>query len=338
MGGWSGAAALQTDPSGCGVARQDVSPPPQAPRRPAAASAPCGMRDRQARPRAGAARYRRDAPPPGLPLPPLPRFRLLEPRGTTLGISCPAAASAGGGSHRDGGAGCRGPGGTGVTQPWRPHGVPPSKQSRRRGGNAGTARGRPKRRWDGSAVLVVPGAPGALPSHVPVAPRWPPPRVVTADQRSRRAPAPTGNRYIHRETGNPHTQRGIPALRSPPPTEKTNSSPARCPDGTFPVYKVPGPQGPRGGTESGVSPGAVPGGMFPAAPRPLPIPAGTGAPRPPLVAPGGGAVPGVAGAGQLVQESASGGVPGRDEPGGAQREHRRSERAKRIEGHIGNGG
>lgn len=65
--------------------------------------------------------------------------------------------------------------------------------------------------------------------------------AVTADRGPRGAPAPTGT---HRETGNPHTQREIPALRSPAPTESPDSSPARCPDGTFPVYKVPGPQGP----------------------------------------------------------------------------------------------
>lgn len=86
-------------------------------------------------------------------------------------------------------------------------------------------------------------------------------------------------------------------------------------------------------------PGAVPGGVFPAAPRPLPIPAGTGAPRPPLVAPGGGAVPAVPGARQLDRESASRRVPGRDEPEGAQREQGRSEQAKRTgRAHGGNGG
>lgn len=37
-----------------------------------------------------------------------PRFQLPEPRGTTLGISCPDVASAGYGHHRDGGAGCWG--------------------------------------------------------------------------------------------------------------------------------------------------------------------------------------------------------------------------------------
>lgn len=106
---------------GVGVTQQDVSPPPLAP-----ASTPRGMWGRSTAPRVGATRCWGHSPALWVQVPPgAPRFGFPEPCGATLGISCPAAASAGYGHHRDSCAPVS------LVSPGR--GVPP-KQSQRRAG------------------------------------------------------------------------------------------------------------------------------------------------------------------------------------------------------------
>lgn len=236
-----------------------------------------------------------------------PRFQLPEPRGTTLGISCPDVASAGYGHHRDGGAGCWGLCTLGVTPAvvaLPACACPPQKKARPvpaprmghptadgpqgrpavpramcrwdavgRGGPRGT--GGPDATWVTAwgrghrrATARCRGGTAALAGDRCGKATAP---AVTADRGPRRGPPPTGT---------PHPQ-GPPALATPAPTGDPHPAPCAASMGLSPGEKVPGPKGAppptAGSTGSGVTPpGAVPGRTSPAA---TPGPAATAHPR-----------------------------------------------------------
>lgn len=237
-----------------------------------------------------------------------PRFQLPEPRGTTLGISCPDVASAGYGHHRDGGAGCWGLCTLGVTPAvvaLPACACPPQKKARPvpaprmghptadgpqgrpavpramcrwdavgRGGPRGT--GGPDATWVTAwgrghrrATARCRGGTAALAGDRCGKATAP---AVTADRGPRRGPPPTGT---------PHPQ-GPPVLATPAPTGDPHPAPCAASMGLSPGEKVPGPKGapPPPPVAPGVAsplPGLSRAGLPPRpppAPRPMPIPGG----------------------------------------------------------------